>query len=163
MKTSTATIEFNAREALQRYFESNALTAFSNYIEFHNQRDFYLHALSKIEQGVELSAELPELKLVKKTTAQKICRQLAKDAEKAAISAWELNSSLNKIFHTTIRFNQIDQGLLPSFDVEYKAETTKGMLRIAVKTWRRNVTVTINGKDAALDLLHGQLVMAGMR
>ena len=53
--------------------------------------------------------------------------------------------------------------LLPCFDVEYKAETAKGVVKIAVNTWRRNVTVTVDGKVAALDLLHGQVVMAGMR
>ena len=88
---------------------------------------------------------------------------MAKEAEKAAISAWDLNASLIKIFSTTTRLNQVEQALLPCFDVEYKTETAKGVVRIEVKTWRRNVTITINGKDAALDLLHGQLVMAGMQ
>ena len=87
MTTSTATTEFNAREALRQFFEVNALTAFNNCIELLKQRDFYLHALSKIEQGADLTMELPELKLVKKTTAKSVCKQLAKNAEKKAVEA----------------------------------------------------------------------------
>ena len=71
MTTSTATTEFSARQALLEYFEKNALTSFNNSIELLKKRDFYLHAFNKIEQGIDLNAELPELRLVKKTTAQK--------------------------------------------------------------------------------------------
>ena len=46
---------------------------------------------------------------------------------------------------------------------EYKADTALGAVAVSVKTCRRNVTVTIVGADAAVDLLHGQVVMAGMR
>ena len=162
MTTSTATTEFSARKALLEYFQKNALTSFNSSIELLKKRDFYLHALSKIEQGVDLNAELPELRLVKKTTAQKICKQLAKEAEKAAISAWDLNASLIKIFVTTTRLNQVEQALLPCFDVEYKTETAKGLVKIAVKTWRRNITVTINGKDAPIDLLYGWVISASL-
>jgi hypothetical protein len=162
MTTSTATTEFSARQALLEYFEKNALTSFNNSIELLKKRDFYLHAFNKIEQGVDLNAELPELRLVKKTTAQKICKQLAKEAEKAAISAWDLNASLIKIFSATTRLNQVEQALLPCFDVEYKTKTAKGLVKIAVKTWRRNITVTIIGKDAPIDLLYGLVITASL-
>ena len=85
------------------------------------------------------------------------------EADKATSSAWELSTNVAKLFHTTIRSHSDEMSLLPCFDVEYKAENAKGTVHITVKAWRRNVTVTVDGKTAALDLLHGQFVMAGMR
>ena len=160
MTTSTATTEFDAREALRQHFEKNALTAFANSIELLRQRDFYLHALSKIEQGVDLTGELPELKLVNKTVAKKVVKQLIRDTEKAAALVWE---SPLKIFTTSARSSIDDLSLLPSFDALYTAKSNSGAVKIAVKTWRRNLTVSVEGNESACHSVHGQLVMAGIR
>lgn len=163
MTTSTATTKVNTSEALRLHFEKNAIAALGKVIALLQERDLYEHALKKLEQGVDLSSDLPELKAVKPAVAKKVMQRMVADADKATSSAWELSSNVAMLFHTTIRSNKDEMSLLPCFDVEYKAETTKGIVKIAVKTWRRNVTLTVEGKTAALNLLHGQFVMAGMR
>jgi hypothetical protein len=163
MTTSNATTEFNSREVLRKHFEKNAIAALGKVIALLQERDLYEHALKKLEQGADLSSDLPELKAVKPAVAKKVMQRMVAEADKATSSAWELSSNVAKLFHTTIRSNKDEMSLLPCFDVEYKAETTKGVVKIAVKTWRRNVTLTVDGNTAALDLLHGQFVMAGMR
>ena len=163
MTTSTATTKVDTCEALRLHFENNAITALGKVISLLQERDLYAHALKKLEQGADLSVDLPEIKDVKPAVAKKVMQRMIADAEKAASSVWELSSSVGKLFHTTIRSSSDEMSLLPCFDVEYKAETTKGEVKISVKTWRRNVTVTAEGKVGALDLLHGQVVMAGLR
>lgn len=163
MTTSTATTEFDAREALRQHFEINALTAFDQCVEFLRQRDFYLHALNKIEQGADLTIDLPELKLVKKTTAVKICRQLAKAAETAAMDAWDLNSSLSKIFKTTKKLINDDFSLMPVFQVTYSADARYGVVKLNLKTVRRNLTLAVEGSDLNCEKLHAQVVMQSLR
>jgi beta-galactosidase/beta-glucuronidase len=90
-------------------------------------------------------------------------KRMVADAEKATFTAWELSTNVGKLFHTTIRSHSDEMSLLPCFDVEYKAKTEMGIVTISVTTQRRNVTVTVDGKAEALDFLHGQVVMAGMR
>lgn len=163
MPTSTATTKVDTGEALRLHFENNAITALGKVIALLQERDLYAHALKKLEQGVDLSADLPEIKEVKPAIAKKVMQRMIVDAEKATFSLWELSANVGKLFHTTIRSRSDEMSLLPCFDVEYKAQTAKGVVKISVNTWRRNVTVTVDGKVAALDLLHEQIVMAGMR
>jgi hypothetical protein len=163
MTTSTATTEFDAREELRQYFEANALAAFSSCIELLKKRDFYIHALHKIAQGIDLTTELPELKLIKKNAAQKICKQLAKDAEHSAMTAWDLNSSLSKIFKTSKKLIVDDFSLLPVFDITYCTDEKYGSVRLHVKTMRRNLSVTLEGKKLHCERLHAQVVMQSLK
>lgn len=162
MTTSTATTEFDAREALRQYFEKNAVTAFENCIELLKQRDFYLHALNKLEQGVDLTNELPELKLVKKSGALKICRQLAMDAEKASMSAWDLNPSLRKIIKASKQLSIEDFSMLPVFEIIYRADAKYGVVKVSIKTFRRNLTVALVGSDLDCEKLHAQVVIQSL-
>ena len=160
MTTSTATTEFNAREALRQHFEKNGLANFEKTIKSLQQLDFYKHVLAKLEQGVDLSDELPELRKLKIQSAKKIVKQLIAESEKAATLVWE---SPFKLFRTSVRYSIDESSLLPNFDVLYVAKVSGGTVKIALNTWRRNLTVSVEGKEAACDTVHGQLVMAGIR
>jgi hypothetical protein len=150
-------------EALEKLFTNWANASFRKCIDLIDEKDFYQHVLDKLDAKADMSSDLPELQNVSdrvaKTTVKKLLQQATEDVD----AAWELPTNVSKLFRTTIRLHQDEISLLPCFDVEYKAETAKGVVKIAVKTWRRNVTVTVEGKSEALDLLHGQVVMAGMR
>jgi hypothetical protein len=150
-------------EVLRKHFENNAVAALGKVVVLLQDSSLYAHALKKLEQGVDLSADLPKIKDVKPAIAKKVMKRLVADAEKATFTFWELSSNVGKIFRTTIRLQCDEQSLVTCFDVNCKSYTAKGAVVIAVKTWRRNVNVTVDGRVAALDLLHGQFVIAGMR
>ena len=160
MTTSTATTEFNAREALLQHFEKNGLANFEKTIKSLQELDFYKHVLAKLEQGVDLSDELPELRKLKIQSAKKIVKQLVTESEKAATIVWE---SPFKLFSTSVRSSIDESSLLPSFEVLYTAKVSGGAVRIALSTWRRNLTVSVEGKEAACETVHGQLILASMR
>ncbi len=65
MTTSTATTKVDTGEALRLHFENNAIAALGKVISLLQEQDLYKHALAKLEQGADLSADLPELKAVK--------------------------------------------------------------------------------------------------
>jgi hypothetical protein len=163
MTTATATTKVNTSEALRLHFENNAITTLGKVIALLQERDLYAHALNKLEQGADLGADLPEINDVTPAVAKLVMQRMVADADKAVSYAWELSSSVGRLFHTTIRSSSDEPSLLPCFDVEYKAETAKGAVKINVKTWRRNVTATIDGNAAAVELLHGQFVAAAIR
>ena len=160
MTTSTATTEFDAREALRQHFEKNGLANFEKTINSLQELAFYKHVLAKLEQGVDLSNELPELRNLKIPKAKKIVKQLIAESEKAATLVWE---SPLKLFSTSVRSSIDESSLLPCFDVLYTAKVSGGAVKIALKTWRRNLAVYVEGKEAACETVHGQLVLAGMR
>ena len=160
MTTSTATTDFDAREALRQHFEKNALANFEKSIKLMQDQDFYKHILAKLEQGVDLSGELPELRHLKMPAAKKVVKQLIADAEKAAASVWK---SPLKMFSTSVRSSIDESSLLPCFDVIYTAKGSSGAVKIELKTCRRNLSVSVEGKEAACESVHGQLVLAGVR
>ena len=160
MTTSTATTEFNAREALRQHFEKNGLANFEKTIKSLKELDFYKHVLAKLEQGVDLSDELPELRKLKIQSAKKIVKQLIAESEKAATIVW---ASPFKLFKTSMRCSIDESSLLPSFDVLYTAKVSGGAVKIALKTWRRNLTVSVEGKEAACERVYGALVTETLR
>ena len=160
MTTSTATTEFDAREALRQHFEKNGLANFEKTIKSLQQLDFYKHVLAKLEQGVDLSDELPELRKLKIQSAKKIVKQLIAESEKAATIVW---ASPFKLFTTSVRSSIGESSLLPSFDILYKAKVSGGAVKIALRTWRRNLTVAVDGDIAACENIYAQLVMATLR
>ena len=160
MTTATATTEFDAREALRLYFEQNGLANFEKTIKLLQELNFYKHVLAKLEQGVDLSDELPELRKLKIQSAKKIVKQLIAESEKAATLVWK---SPIKIFTTSVRSSIDESSLLPSFDVLHTAKVSGGTVKIALKTWRRNLTVSVEGKAATCETVHGQLVLTGLR
>lgn len=162
-KPQATTFVSKSHDELQKLFQNWANTSFDKSVDSFNEHGFYEHVLAKLDAKVDLTNDLPELKNLKPSVAKATVKRLIKEAAASVETAWELKPTVARLFRTTIRSNSDELSLLPCFDVEYKADTALGVVAVGVKTWRRNVTVTIVGAEAAVDLLHGQVVMAGMR
>ncbi len=163
-KSTTTTSKSDSQIGLLKLFQNWVDTSFTKSIDSWKEQAFYQHVIKKLDAKVDLISDLPELKNLKPKAAKAVVQRLMKQAGEQIESAWELKPSVAKLFRTSIRVHMTDEdGLLPCFDVEYKAKTEMGIVTISVATKRRNVTVTVDGKAEALDFLHGQVVMVGMR
>lgn len=165
MKTSTATTsKSDLQTGMLKLFQSWADASFAKSIDSWDEHNFYQHVLKKLDAKVDLTSDLPELESLKPKAAKAVVQRLMKQAGEVIESAWELKPAVAKLFRSSIRVHTTDEAsLLPCFDVEYKAKTEMGFVTISVKTRRRDVRISIDGEEAALNLLQGQIFMAGMR
>ena len=161
MNAATTTTDFQARKELEQHFHANAVAAFDVFIRQQNEQQFYLHVLEKLKQDKDLTAELPELKNLTKSTAVRVCEQMAQQAAISAAQVWQLAANTKSLFTTTIREVKTPQSLLACWEVEYKAKHVQASIN--VKTHRRNITVKVIGSDSAAEHLHKELVTAQLR
>jgi hypothetical protein len=77
--------------------------------------------------------------------------------------AWALKPSVARLFNVSVRQRTLELSAPPCFDVQYQAQTAKGTVTVLVATWRRNITVTVEGRDEAAAAAAQQLVLLGMR
>ena len=150
------------REHLAQLFKSRAERSLSQAIDQLNARSLYARALNKIEQGQDISDELPELMTISTANAIRIINNLIADADEQVESAWALDTRYADLFKTSFRMKQQPGELFPVFDVEYTATTVNGAVVISAVSSRRMVSVTVTGSDAAVQSLAKQLVMAGL-
>jgi hypothetical protein len=150
------------RDQIVQLFKSRAERSLAHAIDQLNARSLYARALDKIEQGQDLSDELPELKSVSKSNAIRVIKNLIKDEDAQVDAGWALDPRYADLFKTSIRVKHLEGELFPSFDVEYTAVTEEGDVVTSITTYRRIVTVTIAGTDTAYRYLTRRLIMAGL-
>ena len=150
------------RDQLVQLFKSRAERTLAHAIDQLNARSLYARVLDKLEQGQDLSDELPELKSVSKPNAIRVIKNLIQDADAQVELSWALDPRYADLFKTSIRVKHPEGELFPSFDVKYTASTEDGDVEIYILTNRRIVSVKIAGSHSAYRYMTRQLVMAGL-
>jgi hypothetical protein len=161
MTNSTSTTESSSN--IEKLFNANAIKSFDYCLDYVNELSLYEHALVKIEGDIDLQADLPAINKVTKEQAKASVKKLIDSAIRSIESSWSLDTKYAKLFRTTVRFNNPNDSALPCFDIEHKAKNEHGDVKIQIKTWRRNLEVKVIGKEKAIEMLHGQLVMSGFK
>ncbi len=156
------TAEKPVREQLQELFLQMAHRSFTASMDSLNRVNFYDGVIARIEAGGDISEDVPEVRGLSQAEVVAVARKLRQQAASAAISSWELSASLAGNFRTTIRSIDVEDELIPQFDVEHSAETTEGQVRIGIKTWRRNITVDVAGGELAVNDLSAQMTLAAL-
>ena len=156
------TAEKPVREQLHDLFVTMAQRSFAESMECLNRVNFYDGVIARVEAGGDISTDVPEAasKSVEEVVA--VARQLRQQAAGAAVSSWELSTALAGSFRTTVRSVDADGELIPQYDVEHVADTEEGQVRIAIKTWRRNVDVEVVGSDAGVNALNAQMAFGAL-
>jgi len=151
------------RDRLLKIFKSLAEKSLTAVIEQLNARSLYAKALKQIEQGTDLSDELPELRTLPKPNAIRVIKSLIKDADAQIDLAWTLDSRYADLFKSSIRVRHLEGELFPSFDVEYEADSDAGKVLVSVITARRIPTVKVSGNEEAIRYVTKRLLFASLR
>lgn len=156
------TAEKPVREQLHELFLAMAQRSFAASMECLNRVNFYDGVIARVEVGGDISADVPEAagKSVEEVVA--VARKLRQHAAGAAISSWNLSAALAGSFRTTVRSVESDGELIPQYDVEHVADTEAGQVRIAIKTWRRNLDVEVVSSDVGVNALNAQMAFGAL-
>lgn len=162
MTTPIATTE-SSKHQLEIDFERMAHRSFELCMQAHMKVDFYAGLLRRLEAGQSIAHELPVVATMSPDLIKLTVQRLKRQAELAANEAWELPKELKDSFVTTVRSTMTQGELIPQYDVEYIAESKVGRVLVAVRNWRRNVTVEVQGGAEAIKAAYVQMVFAGLK
>jgi len=152
----------DAKTELTQFFMDRSVKALEDSIQHMCDYVYYKDAQQKIENGTDLSDELPEIKKITNANVLSVLTSLQETASADVTKTWELKGGAGKVFSSTIRINKSSDSNIPCFDVEYVADTDFGLVKVHVDTWRRNVEVNISGSEQAAEASSKKLLMAGM-
>lgn len=121
----------------------------------------------RIENGEDLSNELPQLKLRSQQSAIGVINKLISECDSQLVSCW----ALHKATKAQLRFShETHKGeLVPHFKVQYAFKTKLGVVRIQLRTQGRYVFISnqsegisIAKMDLALREVEQYLTMGGL-
>ena len=163
MTSPTATTaNSDSRAQLHEAFMTMAKRSFELSEQARANVVFYKTVLRKLDSGVSIEDEVPEVKGMMADAVRLTVQRLLKLNQVRADEAWELADSYKGCFLTTVRSALPDGELIPQYDVEYVGQVEAGKAKISVKTFRRNIQVDVQGSDEALDQLWIQVSFAAM-
>lgn len=154
--------DYDAKAELTKYFRDRSVNALEQSIQHLCDRDFYQSAQEKLKAGVDLSDDLPEIKKLSSNQVLSVLEALEAESMANIESAWTLKAGAAKVFSTSFRSSKVPDSTIPSFDIEYSANTTDGIAKVHVTTWRRNIEVNVLGADRAAETASKILLMAGL-
>ena len=160
LKATTANSD--SRAQLHEAFMTMAKRSFELSEQARANVVFYKAVLSKLDSGVSIEDEVPEVKGMMADAVRLTVQRLLKLNQVRADEAWELADSYKGCFLTTVRSALPDGELIPQYDVEYVGQVEAGDTKISVKTFRRNIEVEVQGSDLALDQLWVQMSISAM-
>lgn len=155
--------DYDAKAELSKFFWDRSVNALEQSIQHLCDRDFYKSAQEKLKAGVDLGEELPEIKTLSSNQVLSALEALEAESIANVESTWTLKGGAAKVFSTSFRSSEVPDSNIPSFDIEYSANTDNGIAKVHVTTWRRNVDIYVMGTDKAVEAASKKLVMAGMR
>ena len=163
MTSPTATIKNpDSRDQLFDAFMAMAKRSFELCEQARANVVFYKTVLRKLDNGESIEDVVPEVKGMIADAVRFPVQRLLKLNQLLADDAWELAGNYKSCFVTTVRSVLPEGELIPQYDVEYVGRVDAGDAKIAVKTFRRNIQVEVQGSDEALDQLWIQISFAAI-
>lgn len=134
-------------EFIVSFFESRAKTILGECHARANDLNHFKQVLYRINQGEDLSGELPQLKKLDKKTAIAAVKMLIKRCEEDMAAFWLLpNSPKVKV---DVKHTHPSTELVPRFTANYTLTTPAGKVGIRVATKGNYISVQPDTKDIA--------------
>lgn len=151
-----------SHQELEDTFSNWAQRSLMDSIKHMREVEHYQRVLERIQAGEDLSDELVALKKHTQQSAVAVIEQLIANSTAAIEQAWALQPNAARLFTMSVRQRIDELSAVTCFDVQYQAKTSKGFATVTVTTWRRNITVRVEGSDEAVTAAAQQLVLLGM-
>jgi len=132
-------------EFIVSFFENRAKTILGECPARANDLNHFKQVLNRINQGEDLSGELPQLKKLDKKTAIAAVKTLIKRCEEDMAAFWMLPNSPKIKIDVKQIYPSTD--LVPRFTANYVITTPVGKVGIRVATQGNYISVQTNTKD----------------
>jgi len=137
-------------DALSRYFNEYAESALDRIHHGLTATRFYKEALHRLDNGIDISNSIPEIKRVGNDVARDTANDALVDYEQRVKHAWDLPKSLADIATTRVSSYKERLENLPRYEITHTFKLEAGKVTVAITTANRNHRLEINAAGNAM-------------
>jgi len=137
-------------DALSRYFNEYAESALDRIHHGQTAIRFYKEALHRLDNGIDISDSIPEIKRVGNDVARNTANDALVDYEQRVKHAWDLPKSLADIATTRVSSYKERLENLPRYEITHTFKLEAGKVTVAITTANRNHRLEINAAGNAM-------------
>jgi hypothetical protein len=137
-------------DALSRYFSEYAESALDRIHHGLTATRFYKEALHRLDNGIDISDSIPEIKRVGNDVARDTANDALVDYEQRVKHAWDLPKFLADIATTRVTSHKERLENLPRYEITHTFKLEAGKVTVAITTANRNHRLKINAAGNAM-------------
>jgi len=137
-------------DALSRYFNEYAESALDRIHHGQTAIRFYKEALHRLDNGIDISDSIPEIKRVGNDVARDTANDALVDYEQRVKHAWDLPKSLADIATTRVSSYKERLENLPRYEITHTFKLEAGKVTVDITTANRNHRLEINAAGNAM-------------
>jgi len=137
-------------DALSRYFNEYAEAALDRIHHGQTAIRFYKEALHRLDNGIDISDSIPEIKRVGNDVARDTANDALVDYEQRVKHAWDLPKSLADIATTRVSSYKERLENLPRYEITHTFKLEAGKVTVDITTANRNHRLEINAAGNAM-------------
>jgi hypothetical protein len=137
-------------DTLSRYFNEYAESALDRIHHGQTAIRFYTEALHRLDNGIDISDSIPEIKRVGNDVARDTANDALVDYEQRVKHAWDLPKSLADIATTRVSSYKERLENLPRYEITHTFKLEAGKVTVAITTANRNHRLEINAAGNAM-------------
>jgi hypothetical protein len=137
-------------DALSRYFSEYAESALDRIHHGLTATRFYKEALHRLDNGIDISDSIPEIKRVGNDVARDTANDALVDYEQRVKHAWDLPKFLADIATTRVTSHKERLENLPRYEITHTFKLEAGKVTVAITTANRNHRLEINAAGNAM-------------
>jgi len=137
-------------DALSRYFNEYAESALDRIHHGLTATRFYKEALHRLDNGIDISNSIPEIKRVGNDVARDTANDALVDYEQRVKHAWDLPKSLADIATTRVSSYKERLENLPRYEITHTFKLEAGKVTVDITTANRNHRLEINAAGNAM-------------